>query len=146
MGKYIETPERFNKAEQIIKLHGAEEVPAIEALTYIFNPDIAVIVVVENMLFDAALFAHDPHELILTQDPSDRRPKRYLLMDRVKAAELTNLCDALSPSYGLPRHAPNYARCVNDRGHDGSHFTFDENGTRWTWENVEAEQGAGSGS
>ena len=89
MGLYIETPKNLNKAEQIITLHDAtwtlkpdswEEIPK----------DKALIIVVRNGAFDAALFVADQEEFARTVPERDARPRTFLLMDRKRAEKLTH--------------------------------------------------------
>ena len=90
MGYYIETPKPLDKAEQLISLHGATW-----ALPYDEYKDIprgkALIAVVQNGSFDAALFLHDKQEFdyIKRVMPTDHRPCNYVLMDRKLAERLT---------------------------------------------------------
>ena len=90
MGYYIQTPENLNKVEQLIKLHDATW-----ALLYDRYEDIpkdkALIAVVQNGAFDAALFIPDKQEFdyIKRAMPTDPRPCSYVLMDRKLAEELS---------------------------------------------------------
>ena len=91
MGAYIKVPKDRNKAEQIIDLYDAtwtlrpdswEEIPE----------DKALIIVVHNGPFDAALFVTDREEFTRTvpSRQGDPRPRTFLLMDRTRAEELTH--------------------------------------------------------
>ncbi len=81
MGAYIEVPQHKNKAQQILDIHGGEDVSgAVPALSDIPR-DKALICVAENGLFDVAAWVYDRREFAEFQYP-DGRPKRWLLIDR----------------------------------------------------------------
>lgn len=91
MGFYIETGNNKNKADYIVQHHEAAIITQEEAFQTIHEPDLAVIVVVNNGPFEAAGFAYCLNELEAFTRPDDPRPKTFLMMDRQKAIELTNL-------------------------------------------------------
>lgn len=88
MGKYIQVPENKNKAEQILKLYDA--IPARPApKTFEDIPQgWALIAVVQNLHWDAALFVEDFIQFDFVM--KDTRPVRLLYMDWDKAVELTS--------------------------------------------------------
>lgn len=87
MGYYIETPEDTRKAAQIVKFHGGEIIPKPDAFTVI-APDKALIVVMNNVLFEAAGLAYDKDEFEAFTDPSDARSKQYVILDKALAHKL----------------------------------------------------------
>jgi hypothetical protein len=89
MGRYIEVPQPKNKADQIIALYGATELPDLpnwEEVPY----DKALIAVVQNGNWDAALYVEDPYQYFRVACDQTERPVRFLYMDRSKAEELIN--------------------------------------------------------
>lgn len=88
MGYYIQTEYPRQKAFQIIKQHNAEAIPKPASFSDV-PTDKALIVVVENALFDAAAHCYSERELEAFTYPDDRRPKTFLLMDLKKAQELS---------------------------------------------------------
>lgn len=56
MGYYIQTPENKNKAGQIVKLYNGEELSEMPEKYEDIPEGKALIVVVSNVSFDAALF------------------------------------------------------------------------------------------
>jgi hypothetical protein len=89
MGYYIETgPALKGKAEIIAeKLNG--EILHERPATYADIPEgKALIVVVDNGIFEAAGFAYSEREFQEFTSP-DYRPRRYVLIDREKAEEVT---------------------------------------------------------
>ena len=86
MGYYIERPDggRFNKAEWLIEEHSAVEV--IEPPPWL--DDAAIVCVINNGAFEAAGYAYSPDELAAFSHP-DRRPKRWLVMDKATAMKLS---------------------------------------------------------
>lgn len=96
MGFYIEVPQRFNKAEQIIKLYGGrilDKAPNFEDA----SPDEAIICVFHNQNFDAAGFAYNPRELEYFKQPDKYQPNRkrtWLIINRKKACLLTGYTES----------------------------------------------------
>jgi hypothetical protein len=90
LGYYIEVPNRFNKAEQLVKIHKAR----ILNHTPDWNeakPDEAIICVVDNRAFEAAAFCYSPRELdeFKADMIGTQRPRKWLIMDRKLACQLT---------------------------------------------------------
>jgi hypothetical protein len=89
MGYYIETKGNFGKAATI----AAEW----DGIVLKYSPraysDIpegkALIVVVDNGMFEAAAFCYDEEEFKYFTDSSDPRPKLYVLLDRELAEQLS---------------------------------------------------------
>jgi len=87
MGYYIECPKRIEKATQLVRMYGAQVVAEL-----VFNKipeDKAVIVVVDNLTFEAAGLAYNEAEFKAFTNPNDRRRKTLLLMDKKLAHELS---------------------------------------------------------
>ncbi len=87
MGYYIETSENFNKGEELIKLYGAKPISQPKNFKDIPEKQ-ALIVVVNNGIFEAAGYVFDESEFQAFTQVDDLRPKRFLLMDLEKAQEL----------------------------------------------------------
>jgi len=90
MGDYIETPKDWDKVEQIIELYGAKWTPVPNSWEDIPEGK-ALIIVVNNGHFDAALFVSTRREYArcVPERRGDLRHRTFLLMDRAKAEELT---------------------------------------------------------
>jgi hypothetical protein len=90
MGFYIEAPSPKDKAAFLVKEHGAELLfPSPESLSDL-PEDKALVVVVDNGIFEAAAFCYSDAELeAFKMTPMDLRPRTWLLMDREKAEELS---------------------------------------------------------
>lgn len=86
MGYYIQGP-TYDKAQYIQENYGGElaqpeypsKLPAGKA----------IICVVDNGFFEAAGFCYDDREFEAFFDPSDHRPKTWVVMDLEKAKELS---------------------------------------------------------
>jgi len=88
MGYYIQVPEHFGKAEQIEALYDGMIIPKPNSFDLI-PLNMALIVVVRNENFEAAGFAYDEEEFAAFTYPGDLRPKKFVLMNRVMANELS---------------------------------------------------------
>jgi hypothetical protein len=88
MGYYIEVPRNKEKAVYLIAEHGAELTAQPAAFTDV-PAHRALVVVVDNGLFEAAGYAYDEREFQAFTQPGDHRPKQFLLMDKAKVRELT---------------------------------------------------------
>ena len=88
MGYYIQVPEHFGKAEQIEALYDGMIIPQPTSFDLI-PLNMALIVVVRNENFEAAGFAYDEEEFTAFTYPGDLRPKKFVLMNRVMASELS---------------------------------------------------------
>jgi hypothetical protein len=90
MGFYLQTGGfDFGKAQYIEKAWQGVRIPQPASFDEV-PADKALICVVENPRFEAAAFAYDEHEFAGFGQPTDDRPKTWLLMDRQKAEDLTN--------------------------------------------------------
>lgn len=88
MGLYIEVPKNLGKAEQIRELYGGQIVPRLSEFSQVPEGK-ALIVVVDNGVFEAAAFCDREREFRAFTDPTDPRPSVHVLMDHKKACELT---------------------------------------------------------
>lgn len=91
MGYYIETPGNRGKAQYLVANHGGRIVSYDEAkkiVNYSNNGE-AVIVVVDNRMFEAAGFAYEPSEFDAFTLPDDPRPKTFVAMLRKDAERLS---------------------------------------------------------
>lgn len=89
MGYYIQGP-ALGKTEFIISEYGAREVIQEEAREVVYNStDEGVVCIIDNTVFEAAGFCYDPAEFAAFAEDASGRPKRWLVMDRKKAAELS---------------------------------------------------------
>ena len=87
MGYYIEVPANLGKAKLIAELHGAtilDRQPEWDEF-----PDLAIVVVIDNGLFEAAAYAYDELEFRAFTNPADLRPRQFLTMDRELARKLS---------------------------------------------------------
>jgi hypothetical protein len=91
MGYYLQAPGRFQKAQQLKVMYGAQEVSREEAASFIHDLTKAVVCVVQNPgQFDAAAFCHNADEFRRFNQVSDDRPRRWLIFnDRAQVEELT---------------------------------------------------------
>lgn len=90
MGYYIEAPSNHGKAEYLVRTHGGERLVIPPATMEEIPEGKALIVVIDNMIFEAAGFAHDQRELdAFTKNPRDPRPREYVIMDRALAEKLS---------------------------------------------------------
>jgi uncharacterized protein (DUF1330 family) len=90
MGYYIETDSPHNKAEYIIKNYGGRLISYEEALFAMQSKKShAVIVIVDNGIFEAAAFAFSDAEFEAFTEKNDTRPKKFVVIDR-------NLCKKLT--------------------------------------------------
>lgn len=88
MGYYIETPQRIEKALQLVKLHGGVVVPKPASFADV-PADKALICVIQNGFFDAAGLLYSESEFQEFTDSRDFRPKTYVLLDKVLAHRLS---------------------------------------------------------
>jgi hypothetical protein len=89
MGYYIETPWPKNKAHLICEaVPEAKIIPGPESFEQ-YPPDVGLICVVDNGLFEAAAFCYSPREFAEFARSNDFRPKVWLTMPRKKAEELS---------------------------------------------------------
>lgn len=96
MGIYIETGANLGKADYLIKNEGAVELPYgppnWEQLQEEYPNKVPVCVVLNpGMGFEAAGVAYSKDEYYRFQPLEDARPKRWLVLDRDRAKELTGV-------------------------------------------------------
>lgn len=87
MGYYIQTKRNLNKAQQLVDDFDGEIIERPKSFQDI-PEDKALVVVVENGLFDAAGYAFDEEEFECFSNPDGRR-KKYVLMDKQQVNEMT---------------------------------------------------------
>lgn len=87
MGYYVETEGHHQKAEKIAAEHGGTVVSFVQAKEAMNDKTKAVIVTVNNGMFEAAGFAYDLKEFEAFTDFA--RPTNFVVIDRQKAKELT---------------------------------------------------------
>ena len=91
MGYYIETPgKNLGKAFAIAEEHDGSIVTKEESYKALVDPDLAVIIVVGNGLWEAAAFAYNEKEWLDFHTDGDTRSKKYVILNRDKAKELTD--------------------------------------------------------
>jgi len=104
MGFYIETPKNKGKAEQICERH--EEAFIIpQPISFSKVPvKMALICVVDNGPFEAAAYCYSEEEFKSWTDPrsQDIRPKKWVLMDKVKCEKLSGYGAKLKKETGKP--------------------------------------------
>lgn len=82
MGYYVEVPAAHGKAALIAKTYDGAVVDYAEADKAMDNPDMGVIVAVNNGLFEAAGFAHSRREFDAFTMTDDPRPRQFVILDR----------------------------------------------------------------
>lgn len=88
MGFYIQLPEPKNKAEQLVQIYDATILPLQPEAFEDVPPEMALICVVDNGPFEAVGLVID-HEDFINKIRPDERPRTWMMMDKVKAHELT---------------------------------------------------------
>jgi len=89
MGRYIEVQGGlFDKAQSIVNEYNGKICDQPMFLSDVPD-DKALICVVKNPYFEAAGYAFNEREFLTFIDPTDARPRTWLLMDKKKANELT---------------------------------------------------------
>lgn len=87
MGYYIQGP-TTGKAPFLVSEYDAKIIPQPKSFSEIPG-DKALIVVVKNPLFEAAGYCFDEKEFEDFSYPDDIRPKKWLIMDKKRAQELS---------------------------------------------------------
>jgi hypothetical protein len=86
MGFYIETGTSRGKADILISQYGASPVcPVFKDI----DDNKALICVVDNGYFEAAAYCFSEQEFKAFNDPSDPRPRKWLIMDKDVAEKLS---------------------------------------------------------
>ena len=80
MGYYIEVPDNHGKAAQLVELHGGEIIPQPANFGEI-PEDKGLVIVVDNIAFEAAGFAFSEAEFKAFTDLADPRPRAFVLLD-----------------------------------------------------------------
>ena len=92
MGYYVECSVNKGKAQELVSKCNAKVVTAGAAKLMVDNPLIGVVCVVDNGPFEAAAYCYSQREYDAFNEPTDRRPKMWLAMDRSELKRLTG-CD-----------------------------------------------------
>ena len=87
MGYYIQGP-ALGKAAFIVSEYNGKIIPCPNNFADV-PEDKALISIVSNGPFEAAGYCFDAKEFEEFSDPSDHRPKTWLIMDKKKAMELS---------------------------------------------------------
>ncbi len=86
MGFYIQTPEiNHNKSLVISDKYRGKIVPKPKYED--LKDDEVIVVCVSNGIFEAAAIAYDESEFDAFNDPSDIRPKEYVILSKTNALE-----------------------------------------------------------
>lgn len=88
MGYYIETDASTGKAQWLVFNENAEFVQQPDSFDGV-PEDKALICVVNNFIFEAAAYCFSPEEFEVFTLPDDVRPKKWLLMDKVRAESMS---------------------------------------------------------
>lgn len=116
MGFYIEVDSNRDKATKIVAggalakqengkwapfgAYAAEIVPLAPASFGDIPEDKALIVVVDNGLFEAAGYAYDDIEFAEFTNPRDRRPRTFVIMDKHAAEECSGRAERIRQQHG----------------------------------------------
>ncbi len=90
MGYYIETDSNTRKADYLVKHHHGIRVTQQDAVELADDSDFAVIIIIHNSGFEAAGYAYNQDEFERFNDPTDRRTKEFVVIERKLADQLTN--------------------------------------------------------
>lgn len=95
MGFYIQTPTNLSKVAYLRKEHGVTIITLQEAIRIVQENDdnFAALCCVDNGAFQAVGLMFNMRELEDFTDPSDRRTKTYLKMDKKLAWKLSGFSD-----------------------------------------------------
>jgi hypothetical protein len=88
MADYIEVPDPFDKAQQLVGMYGAEILPRQPGGLDEVSSDKALVCVLDNGVWEAASYIAVEEEFARFVDPADHRTRTWLLMDRQRADEL----------------------------------------------------------
>lgn len=88
MGYYIQAPTNRNKAAYLVSTLGGQQLVSPPASFNDIPTGKALIVVVDNMAFEAAGLCYNADEFEVFTGP-DRRPRQYVLLDKAVAYELS---------------------------------------------------------
>jgi hypothetical protein len=91
MGYYINTPMVLGKAGYLKQTYGAIEIECPGSLNEISIEGKALVMVIENPMFDAAGYIYDDNELKRAKPThTDKRKRTWLLMDKEWVENVTN--------------------------------------------------------
>jgi hypothetical protein len=88
MGYYINTPDNKGKTSYICNVYGGELIPFAPKSFSDIPRDKALIVIVDNGLFEAAGYAYSENEFKVFTDPRETRYRDYVLIDLALANQL----------------------------------------------------------
>ena len=88
MGYYVQTDAVHGKVDYIVKNYGGKIVSQPRSWSDIPEGK-ALLVVVNNGPFEAAAYAYKQEEFQDFTNPTDRRPKEFVLIDKELANKLT---------------------------------------------------------
>jgi len=88
MTYYLERPDgaRHGKADYLIESCDAVELVGTVAPDW--SDHTAIICVIDNGAFEAAAYADTPQELAALSQESDYRPKRWLIIDKLRVQQM----------------------------------------------------------
>ena len=89
MGYYIEAPSNKGKAEWLCSTHEGTLLQHAPSSLRELPEGKGLVCVVDNGPFEAAGFIFSDSELRVFSSPSNYRPKKWVVMDKAKAAELS---------------------------------------------------------
>lgn len=91
MGYYIQTPMTIEKVDYLKNRHGAKEIECPGSLNEIPYEDKALVMVVDNVIFEAAGYIYDDNELKRALPTrKDQRKRTWLLMDKEWVENVTH--------------------------------------------------------
>jgi hypothetical protein len=102
MGYYIETGTNTNKAQIICDTHNGQRIRQPKLWSDI-PADEALIVIVNNGMFEAAGFAYDEREFEAFTYTVDYRHKEFVLIDRELAEKLTRFGKKYAAKHKIPQ-------------------------------------------
>lgn len=92
MGYYLNPPDMRPFKQEWLKEIGAVEVGQNKVAKFFDHPFrdmFGILCLVDNGGFEAVAFCYDKRELEACSLPHDKRPKKWFLLDRKKAKELS---------------------------------------------------------
>jgi hypothetical protein len=88
MGYYIQGP-LSGKGAHLVREYGATACSEKDARAALDSEDMVPVCVVDNGMFDAAALAYDKQEFDVFAGDTSGRPKRWYIMSRARAYELS---------------------------------------------------------
>jgi hypothetical protein len=89
MGFYINTDDSTGKVKWLVERANGKVVSLLEAKHAMKDPNLGVIVVIDNVMFEAAGFMFSQKEFETFTNPKDSRPKTYVVISRELAISLS---------------------------------------------------------